>query len=167
MRIRLVNNQRTGQGPLFSRGPRGPNSRISAEEKLMSADNFLQKQQKQPGRPFEKGRSGNPAGRPRGSRNRSTLAAQLMLRGDGRGLDSQSRRARSRRRPRGVGVFRSYVKPRAAGAATPTCARRERASSGARLLALMIDEGVTGHAFSRQLVELRRTQINVAGAQAH
>jgi hypothetical protein len=49
----------------------------------------------------------------------------------------------------------------------PRLARRERASSGARLLALMIDEGVTGHAFSRQLVELRRTQINVAGAQAH
>jgi len=30
----------------------------------MTADNFLQKQQKQRGRPFEKGRSGNPAGRP-------------------------------------------------------------------------------------------------------
>jgi hypothetical protein len=47
MRIRLINDPRTGQGPLFSRGPRGPNSRISAVEKLMSADNFLQKQQKQ------------------------------------------------------------------------------------------------------------------------
>jgi hypothetical protein len=32
----------------------------------MSADNLLQKQQKQRGRPFEKGCSGNPAGRPRG-----------------------------------------------------------------------------------------------------
>lgn len=44
------------------------------------------------------------------------------------------------------GVFRSSIKPRAAGAATPTCVRRERSSSGARLLALMTDEGVTGHA---------------------
>jgi hypothetical protein len=133
----------------------------------MAADNFLQKQQKQPGRPFEKGRSGNPAGRPRGSRNRSTLAAQLMLQGEAEALTRKAVELALGGRPRGVGVFRSYVKPRAAGAATPTCARRERASSGARLLALMIDEGVTGHAFSRQLVELRRAQINLAGAQAH
>jgi hypothetical protein len=48
----------------------------------MFADNFLQKQQKQRGRPFEKGRSGNPAGRPRGCRSRSTLAAQLLLQGE-------------------------------------------------------------------------------------
>jgi Family of unknown function (DUF5681) len=52
----------------------------------MAADNFLQKQQKQPGRPFEKGRSGNPAGRPRGGRNRSTLAAQLLLQGEAEAL---------------------------------------------------------------------------------
>ena len=52
----------------------------------MAADNFLQKQQKQPGRPFEKGRSGNPAGRPRGCRNRSTLAAQLLLQGEAEAL---------------------------------------------------------------------------------
>ncbi len=31
------------------------------------------------GRPFQKGESGNPAGRPRGSRNRNTLAAELLL----------------------------------------------------------------------------------------
>ena len=52
----------------------------------MVADNFLQKQQKQRGRPFEKGRSGNPAGRPRGCRNRSTLAAQLLLQGEAEAL---------------------------------------------------------------------------------
>src|SRR6516225_7306801 len=80
------NDWRTGQGPLFPRGPRGPNSRISAEKNLMAADNFLQKQQKQRRRPFEKGRSGNPAGRPRGSRNRSTLAAQLLLQGEAEAL---------------------------------------------------------------------------------
>src|SRR6516225_4824452 len=80
------NDWRTGQGPLFPRGPRGPNSWISAEKNLMAADNFLQKQQKQRRRPFEKGRSGNPAGRPRGSRNRSTLAAQLLLQGEAEAL---------------------------------------------------------------------------------
>ena len=32
----------TGQGPLFFGGPRGPNSGISAEQKLVAADNFLQ-----------------------------------------------------------------------------------------------------------------------------
>jgi Family of unknown function (DUF5681) len=52
----------------------------------MSADDFLQKQQKQRGRPFEKGRSGNPAGRRRGSRNRATLAAQLLLEGEAEAL---------------------------------------------------------------------------------
>ena len=52
----------------------------------MVADNFLQKQQKQRGRPFEKGRSCNPSGRPRGSRNRSTLAAQMLLQGEAEAL---------------------------------------------------------------------------------
>ena len=52
----------------------------------MSADNLLQKQQKQRGRPFEKGRSGNPAGRPRGCRNLSTQAAQLLLQGEAEAL---------------------------------------------------------------------------------
>ena len=51
-------------------------------EKLMAADNFLQEQQKQRGRPFEKGRSDNPADRPRGCRNRSTLTAQMLLQGE-------------------------------------------------------------------------------------
>jgi hypothetical protein len=34
------------------------------------------------GRPFEKGRSGNPAGRRRGSCNRATLAAMVLLEGE-------------------------------------------------------------------------------------
>ena len=38
------------------------------------------------GRPFEKGRSGNPAGRRRGTRNRSTQAAQLLLEGEAEAL---------------------------------------------------------------------------------
>jgi len=38
------------------------------------------------GRPFEKGRSGNPAGRRPGSRNRATLAAAVLLEGESEGL---------------------------------------------------------------------------------
>ncbi len=38
--------------------------------------------QKQRGRPFAKGVSGNPAGRPKGSRNRSSVIAEALLDGE-------------------------------------------------------------------------------------
>ena len=38
------------------------------------------------GRPFEKGRSGNPAGRRTGSRNKATLAAAALFAGESEGL---------------------------------------------------------------------------------
>ena len=38
------------------------------------------------GRPFEKGRSGNPGGRRRGCRNRATLAATALLEGEAEAL---------------------------------------------------------------------------------
>jgi hypothetical protein len=38
------------------------------------------------GRPFEKGRSGNPRGRRRGSRNKATLAAEALLAGEAEAL---------------------------------------------------------------------------------
>ena len=38
------------------------------------------------GRPFEKGRSGHPAGRRAGSRNRATLAAAALLEGESEAL---------------------------------------------------------------------------------
>jgi hypothetical protein len=37
---------------------------------------------KQRGRPFQKGRSGNPQGRPPGARNRTTLAVEALLDGE-------------------------------------------------------------------------------------
>jgi hypothetical protein len=50
------------------------------------ADDFVEKQQKPRGRPFVKGQSGNPAGRRRGSRNRTTQAMQLLLDGEAQAL---------------------------------------------------------------------------------
>jgi hypothetical protein len=52
------------------------------------ADNFMEEQQKQrgPGRPFEKGRFGNPGGRPRGSKKRATRAMQQLLEGEAEAL---------------------------------------------------------------------------------
>lgn len=44
-----------------------------------NTDNTAKQQR---GRPFKKGESGNPAGRPKGSRNKTTLAIQELLDGE-------------------------------------------------------------------------------------
>ena len=51
------------------------------------AVDLLQKQRgRGPGRPFERGESGNPAGRPAGSRNQATIAAEQVLDGEAAAL---------------------------------------------------------------------------------
>jgi hypothetical protein len=47
---------------------------------LSTAENTAQKQQIS--RPFEPGQSGNPAGRPKGSRKKATLAVEVLLDGE-------------------------------------------------------------------------------------
>ncbi len=54
------------------------------------ADISMEKEQKQRGRgrgrPFEKGQSGNPAGRPRGTGKRAAQGVQLLLDGEAQAL---------------------------------------------------------------------------------
>jgi Family of unknown function (DUF5681) len=45
---------------------------------------------KQRGRPFEKGQSGNPDGRPAGSRNKTTLAMEALLDGEADAIVSKA-----------------------------------------------------------------------------
>ena len=63
-----------------------PDLKDSAEKAISVADNLVEKQQKQRGRPFVKGQSGNPAGRPRKPRSNSTRAIQLLLDGEAQAL---------------------------------------------------------------------------------
>jgi Family of unknown function (DUF5681) len=52
-----------------------------------SADNTASKQR---GRPFEPGLSGNPNGRPKGSRNRVTQAVEALIEGKGEALGAKA-----------------------------------------------------------------------------
>jgi Family of unknown function (DUF5681) len=54
---------------------------------MQMADVFLPRlRQPARGRPFAKGQSGNPAGRPAGARNKKTLAAAMLLEGEAEAL---------------------------------------------------------------------------------
>ena len=49
-------------------------------------DDAVNTAKKQRGTPFKKGKSGNPAGRPKGSRNAATLAAEALMDGEAEDL---------------------------------------------------------------------------------
>jgi hypothetical protein len=49
----------------------------------MLADKTAEKQR---GKPFKKGKSGNPDGRPQGSRNKATIALEALLDGQAEAL---------------------------------------------------------------------------------
>jgi hypothetical protein len=51
-------------------------------EKTVGKQPASARKQRGPGRQFEKGKSGNPAGRPEGSRHKASLAAEVLLDGE-------------------------------------------------------------------------------------
>jgi Family of unknown function (DUF5681) len=52
----------------------------------VAVDSLYKQRRRAGGRPFQKGQSGNLAGRPPGSRNRTTLAAESLLEGEAQAL---------------------------------------------------------------------------------
>src|SRR5438128_2134045 len=52
----------------------------------MPADSLQKQEQDSEDGRFQKGRSGNPAGRPPGSRNRTTMVAEILLEGEAESL---------------------------------------------------------------------------------
>jgi len=56
---------------------------IDAIESRPPVENTAKKQR---GRPFKAGRSGNPEGRPRGSRNKATMAVEALLDGEAKAI---------------------------------------------------------------------------------
>jgi hypothetical protein len=66
-------------------------------QEMTMADELVNLPRRVRGRPFEKGQSGNPAGRRRGSRNRATLAAAMLLEGESEALTRKIKRNGSNR----------------------------------------------------------------------
>ena len=66
---------------------------------------------KPPGRPFKKGESGNPLGRPKGSRNQSTLAAEALIDGKADELVSKAVEEACKGNPILLRAFVSMIAP--------------------------------------------------------
>jgi Family of unknown function (DUF5681) len=67
----------------YQKSPYQPTSGDAVESPPPSAENTAKKQR---GRPFKAGRSGNPEGRPRGSRNKATMAVEALLDGEAKAI---------------------------------------------------------------------------------
>jgi len=92
--------------------------RVETKEMQMT-DGFTPRPPRLPrGRPFEKGRSGNPGGRRVGCRNKTTIAAAAFLAGEAEAL---TRRAVERWRS-------SATRPRCGSASNASCRRAAIAS---------------------------------------
>src|SRR5262249_39105368 len=78
--------------PFADSCPQGRSFRLLSQPRKETtvAVNSLQKQRRAGGRPFQKGQSGNLAGRPPGSRNEATLAAEILLEGEAEALTRQA-----------------------------------------------------------------------------
>lgn len=59
---------------------------LAVDSLQISAETAKPVQRRGDGRPFPKGQSGNPAGRPKGSKNKATLAVQALLDGEAEAL---------------------------------------------------------------------------------
>jgi hypothetical protein len=151
------------------------------------AVNLLKKQRRTgPGRPFEKGQSGNPAGRPPGSRNAATLLAEALIEGDAEAISDKVRTMALAGHPAMLKLAYETVVPRRArtrpfalpeinsaadlGPAMKAIARAVAegaitpfdAAELARMVQIMLHAFETGE-FDRRLAALER-QIEVSGA---
>jgi hypothetical protein len=59
---------------------------LAVDSLQISAETAKEERRRGAGRPFRKGQSGNPAGRPPGRRNNATLAMQALLEGEAEAL---------------------------------------------------------------------------------
>jgi hypothetical protein len=79
------------------------------------------------GRPFAKGRSGNPAGRRLGSRNKTTMAAQALLAGEAEALTRKAVEAALAGDPTAMRLCLERILPRERAVESSSRCRRSKA----------------------------------------